>query len=90
MIEHRRPVIRLGLRDDDDVIEQHVRVGVLRDQHVGGDHVAGMQFAQDVRVLELVGHGHRIHEAGNGFMVQRDLAGCGIGRQRPCRAACKP
>jgi hypothetical protein len=46
VIEHRGLVIRLALRDDHNVIQQHVRIGILRNQHVGGDRVAGMQIAQ--------------------------------------------
>ncbi len=49
MIEHRRLVVRLALRDHDNMIEQHVCIGILRDQHVGGDRVAGVQIAQDAR-----------------------------------------
>jgi len=39
-----------------------------------------MQIGQDIRVFQFVGHGHRVHEAGNGVMSQRDLAGGGISR----------
>ena len=35
-----------------------------------------MQFAQNAGILELVRHGHGIHEAGNGLVVKRDLV-CG-------------
>ena len=47
MVDDRGPVIRLALRDHHDVVQQHVGIGVLRDQHVRGDHVAGMQFAEN-------------------------------------------
>jgi hypothetical protein len=33
-----------------------------------------MEFAQDVGVLELVGHGHGVHEAGDGVVIERDGA----------------
>src|SRR5580704_8287891 len=55
MICDGRPVVRFTFSDDDDVVEKDVGVGILRDQNVGGEHVAGVKFAQDGRVLELVG-----------------------------------
>ena len=72
-------VIWLGLRHHHNMIEQNLRICILRNQHVGGNHVARMQLSQDARVLQLVGHGHGLHEAGNGLMVQRHLALGGIG-----------
>ena len=80
VIEHRRLVIGLALRNHHNVIEHNVRIGILRDQHIGGDGVAGMQLAENARILQLVGHGHRIHEAGNGLMIHRHFAGRRIGR----------
>ncbi len=32
-----------------------------------------MKFAENARVFQLVGHGHRVHEAGNGLAVERDF-----------------
>ena len=72
-------VVGLGLGDDDDVVEEDVGVGVLRDEHVGGEDVAGMEFGEDGGVFELVGHGHGFHKAGDGFVVEGDLARGGIG-----------
>ena len=72
-------VIRLALRHYNNVIQQHVRIRVLRHQQVGGNHVARMQLAQYPCVFQLVRHGHGIHEARNGFMVQRHLVFGGIG-----------
>ncbi len=79
-----RTVIRLALRDNDDMVEQNIGVRILRNQQVGGNHVAGMQLAEDVRILQFVGHGHRIHEARNRVMIQRDFAfGCVRGDHFP-------
>ena len=69
MIEHSRLVIRLGLRDHNDVIQHYGLFGTLRHQHVRRNRVAGVQLAGNGRVLELVGHGHCIHEARNGLMI---------------------
>ena len=49
VIEDHGLVVGLGLRNHDDVVQQHVGIGVLRNQHIGGDGVAGVQFAQDAR-----------------------------------------
>jgi hypothetical protein len=73
-------VIWPGLRHHHDVVEQKIRVRVRRDQHVGRNHVPRMQPAQNARILQLVRHGHGLHEAGNGLMVQRYLTLGGIGR----------
>src|ERR1039458_1190834 len=72
-------VIGLGLRHHDNMVKQNLRIRILRDHHIGGNHVARMQFAQDARIHQLVGHGHGLHEAGNGLMVHRYLALGGIG-----------
>jgi hypothetical protein len=64
------------LRYDYDVIEQYVRIGIFWREDIGRDRVAGMEFAQDIRVLHLVRHGHGFHESWNGLMVDGDLA-CG-------------
>jgi len=72
-------VIRLALRDDYKVIEQHVGIGVLGDEYIGRNDVAWMEFGEYARVPELVGHGHRVHEAGDGFMIQGYFARCGVG-----------
>ena len=74
VIHHRGPIIRLALGDHHDVIQQNTGIGPLRNQHVSRNNISRMQFAQDVRILELVGHCHRVHKAGDGFMIQRDLA----------------
>ena len=80
MIDNRGPVIRPSLRDHNNMVQQHIGIRVLRNQNVGGDHVARMQFAQNVRILQFVGHGHRVHEARNRLMVQRHLALGRVGR----------
>ena len=77
MIADRRPVIRLGLRHHNNMIQQHIRIEVRRNQHVRRNHVPRMQLTQNARILQLVRHSHRIHEARNSLMIQRYLAlGC--------------
>ena len=72
-------IIRLGLADDDEVIDKYIGIGGLGDEHVGGDHIAGVQFAENAVVAQFVGHGHRFHEAGDGLMVDGDFALGGVG-----------
>ena len=79
MIADGWPVVGLALGHYDDVIEEDVGVGVLGDEDVGGQDVAGVEFSEYAGVFELVGHGHGVHEAGDGFVVERDLAAGGIG-----------
>jgi len=55
MIKDRGLVIRLGLCHHHNMVQQHVRIWILRNQNVRGDHVARMQLAQNARVLQLVG-----------------------------------
>ncbi len=80
MIDRCRSIIRLALRHDNNMIQQHDRVVTLRHKHVRGDDVAGVQFAKDARILQLVGHRHRIHKAGNGVVIQCHFPGRRIGR----------
>ena len=72
-------VVGAGLGGDDDVVEFGVTGtgGVLRHYDAGGDAVAGVEFGEGHRVLDLVGHSHGVHEAGDGFVVERDVAGVG-------------
>jgi len=79
MIADGWAVVRFALGDYDDVVEENVGIGVLGDEYVGGDDVGGVEFGEDAGVFELVGHGHGVHEAGDCFVVQGDLAGSGIG-----------
>jgi hypothetical protein len=72
-------VIWPGLRHHHDVVEQKIRVRVRRDQHVGRNHVPRMQPAQNARILQLVRHGHGLHEAWNGLMAHRHLVFGSIG-----------
>uniref|UniRef100_E6PZA1 Uncharacterized protein n=1 Tax=mine drainage metagenome TaxID=410659 RepID=E6PZA1_9ZZZZ len=72
-------VIGFGLTDDNEVIDENLSVGALRDEHIGGDHISGVEVAEDARVAELVGHGHGFHEAGNGLTINDDLAGSRVG-----------
>lgn len=67
-------VIGLGLGHDHDVVQNHVDTGVIGDHHIGSDDVARMQFAQDARIFDLVGHGHGVHKAGDGLMIDDELA----------------
>ena len=60
--------------DDFDFFSGHI--SFMLAEKIGGDYVAGMKLAEDVRVFDLVGHGHGIHEAGDGFVIDGDL-GCG-------------
>ena len=62
------------MRNHHNMVEQNIGIGILRDQHVSGNLVAGVNLAQDRGVLELIGHGHGSHKAGDGFVVDRDLA----------------
>lgn len=68
-------VVRFGLGDDDDVIEESgvEAVGILVDEDGCGDAVAGVDFGDDAGIPELVGHGHGAHEAGDGLVVERDV-----------------
>ena len=72
-------VVGAGLSDDDDVIEFGIAEagGVLLDDDGGGDEVAGVEFADDAGVLELVGHGHGVHETGDGIVLEGDVGGIG-------------
>jgi len=69
-------VIGATLANNHNVIEQNIAFGTLGNEKIGGDYVAGMKLAENVRVFDLVGHGHGIHEAGDGFVIDGDL-GCG-------------
>jgi hypothetical protein len=77
-------VVGLGLADDDEVVDEDFIArralrGWLRNQDIGGDKIAGVEFVEDAGVAELVGHGHRVHVAGDGLVVERDFAFGGIG-----------
>src|SRR6202044_3006254 len=67
-------VVGTGLRDDDDVVETNVGVAfvTLVGKDFSCDAVAGVEFAGDAGVLELVIHGHGFHEAGDVFAVEGD------------------
>jgi hypothetical protein len=78
MVEDGRAVVGLGLRDDHDVVQEEVGVWILGYEDIGGEDVAGMKLAQNAWVLELVGHGHCVHKAGNCFMIQSRVAGGGV------------
>ena len=51
---------------DFDVLQP---VLVRLDDDIGGDGVAGLQLIQHGRRLDGVGHDHRVHEAGDGFVI---------------------
>src|SRR5579862_2520818 len=74
MVNHRGLVIGFGLRNYVDMIQHNRFRRGFRDQHVRGDHVPRMQIANDVRILERIGHGHRIHEARNCLVIDYDDA----------------
>ena len=40
----------------------------------GGDAVAGVELGEDAGVFDLVGHGHGVHKAGDGLVVEGDVA----------------
>lgn len=67
-------IVGPSLRHNHQVIEHRGSVRILRHQHIGRDHIARMQLAQDACVLQLVGHGHRIHKAGDCRLVERHFA----------------
>src|ERR1035437_3173148 len=50
-------------------------VPVRLDDDIGGDRVAGLQLIQRGRRLDGVGHDHRVHEAGDGFVIDVDGGG---------------
>ena len=64
-----------GLGDDDDAVEELVVEAVRAwfDEQGSGDAVAGVEFGGDGGIFELVGHGHGVHEAGDGLVVERDV-----------------
>ena len=72
-------VVRARLGDDDDVVETDVGevAAIFVGENGRRDAVAGMEFRGDDRILELVGHRHRIHKAGDGFAVESDVSGVG-------------
>lgn len=72
-------VVGASLSDDYDFVEFGVAIacGILFDEDFGGDTVAGVEFAYDAGVLELVGHDHGVHKAGDGLVVERDVSGIG-------------
>lgn len=71
MIEEARLVVRFGLRDDDDFIQQ---IGIVCGNQRRGNAVARMQLRNDGRVLQLIRHRHRFHETGNRRRIQNDLS----------------
>lgn len=64
---------RVDMRGDFDVFEPVVGRSVLifglHDDNVGGDGIAGKQVVQGCGGLEFVGHGHGVHETGDGVAV---------------------
>ena len=66
------------MRFDDDVGEVQVGVPVGGNQYVGVDEVSRVQRAELRGVLDLVRHGHGPHEAGNGFVIDDELALAGV------------
>ena len=94
-----RLVVGAPLSDDDDIVELWIEVacGVLLGSKARGDAVAGVEFAEDRGVFDLVRHGHGLHKAGNSFVVQSDVRGVGrddlaadakgLGRRR-CGRSC--
>lgn len=79
MILNLGPVIRFALGDHNNVIEEHGSISALRDKHVCGDGIARMEFAEDAGILQLVGHSHGVHEAGDSGRIHADLAGGRVG-----------
>ena len=75
VVLHGWLVVGLGLRDDDDLIDDDVvdAVGVLSDDKSSGDAIAGVKLAADRWVLQPVGHGHRFHQAGDCVVVQHHV-----------------
>ena len=53
-------------------IFQPVLVGL--DNDVGGDGVAGLEFIERGRRLDGVGHGHWVHKAGDGVVVDAGVS----------------
>jgi len=68
-------VVGTALGYDDDVVEEDVAEfgAVWGGEDGGGDAIAGVELADDAGVFELVGHGHGVHEAGDGLVVEGDL-----------------
>ena len=58
---------------------QPVLAGI--DDNIGGDGVAGLELIDLGGRLEGVGHDHRVHKAGDGFVVDVGHAGILIQRQ---------
>lgn len=73
-------VVGFGLTDDDNVIDEDGGIGGLRNEHVGSEDIAGVEFADDAGVAKFVGHGHGVHEARNGLVVESDFASGQVGR----------
>ena len=69
---------------DFDVFEPVVGYGVFilgigwNGHDFGGDGIAGIQMSQRVFGLDLVGHGHGVHEAGDVVAVDEGLVGLGV------------
>src|SRR5450631_585901 len=47
MVRDGRSIVRLGLRDNNNMVKKHGGVCILRNQYISGNHVARMQFAQN-------------------------------------------
>lgn len=79
MVLDGRFVVRARLGRDNNVVEQNIAevAAILVGENGGRDAVTGMKFRGDDGVLEFIGHGHRIHEAGNGLPVESDVGGIG-------------
>ena len=76
---HGGAVVGLSLAHDHDVVDGNVGVATLGNHDVGGDGVAGVEFANDADVGQLVGHGHGFHKAGDGLMINGHFPLAGVG-----------
>ncbi len=71
----RRRRSRSDMAKDSDIFQPVVRRRVLfagiglHDHHIRGNRITGKQVVQGCGRLELVGHGHGLHEAGNGVAI---------------------
>lgn len=74
-------VVGARLRDDDDFFEAHVlwAGGIAVGKEGGRDEVAGMQFGEGGWIFKAIGHGHGVHQAGDGVVLERDFAAGRVG-----------
>src|SRR6185437_4158146 len=68
-------IVGTRLRYDHNVIQTNVGevTAILIGEDRGRDAVAGMELRRDNRIFELVRHGHRVHEAGNGLALESNV-----------------